>query len=215
MGWCLVSTEQRGLRSGATNALQGFVNDLALRDAHSPAFVCFASRRSLLQASLSTVYVRAKRERATYFLEAQKSDRVDVLRRTLAAILEREPEQIRLRNMDKTELNLNRTLEEARLEDGSAVRFDYLLPDGSTRSVHHAAQASAPPLTPLWLRLLWAARRCSVGERRDRSAAGVRPGRGRRRRRGHRDRAAIHRDHGGRGSAVSAVPTTATHALYN
>ena len=84
------------------------------------------------------MYVRAKRRATTVFLEARKGDAAATLRNTLAAILEREPAQLRLLNADRAEINLARTLEESKIEDGAIIYYVYPSEDGSTRERHTA-----------------------------------------------------------------------------
>mmetsp|Transcript_9000 Transcript_9000/g.16763 ORF Transcript_9000/g.16763 Transcript_9000/m.16763 type:complete len:107 (+) Transcript_9000:462-782(+) len=82
-----------------------------------------------------SMYVRVKREKITYFIQADPSDTILELKEKLQEHLDKLPEEQRLLK-DDTPLEDAKSLAEYRIENDDVLALTYKLPDGNYEAIN-------------------------------------------------------------------------------
>mmetsp|Transcript_3097 Transcript_3097/g.6966 ORF Transcript_3097/g.6966 Transcript_3097/m.6966 type:complete len:111 (+) Transcript_3097:304-636(+) len=82
-----------------------------------------------------SMYVRVKREKIAYFIQADPSDTILELKEKLQELIEKLPEDQRLLK-DDTPLEDAKSLAEYRIENDDVLALTYKLPDGTFEAIN-------------------------------------------------------------------------------
>lgn len=85
--------------------------------------------------TISSMYVRVKREKTTYFIQAESSDTILELKEKLQELIDQMPEEQRLLK-DDTPLEDAKSLAEYRIENDDVLALTYKLPDGTFEAIN-------------------------------------------------------------------------------
>jgi len=85
--------------------------------------------------TISSMYVRVKREKITYFIQADPSDTILELKEKLQELIDQLPEEQRLLK-DDTPLEDAKSLAEYRIENDDVLALTYKLPDGNFEAIN-------------------------------------------------------------------------------